>query len=186
MSRKRKKAQSLPVIGRASGNVDLGVVDVPDPFEPGKTVRVLKNQAVTPIDHLEARGALTRDQKAAGDRFLALYEAAEIGGARAIDYSRLKVDVSFEHKGLDPKASRAIDELEEIRAIVGRRSYQLLWDVIGRRQSPHQLAAEMDRAPVGSRRTREFLMTALRHALDDLAGHFDVVAQGRPKRTRAA
>jgi hypothetical protein len=182
MSKKRKKTATLPVIGRASNNFDLAIVDVPDPFEAGKTIRVLKNQAVTPIDHLEARGALTKDQKAAGDRFLALYEAAEIGGAKAIDYSRVKVDVSFEHKGLNPRTSEAIDELEAIRAIVGRRSYQLLWDVIGKRMSPFVLAAQLDNAEIGSRRTREFLLTSLRHALDDLCGHFDVSARGRVRR----
>lgn len=182
MSKKRKKTPSLPVIGRASSNVDLGVVDVPDPFEPGKTIRVLKNQAVTPLDHLQARGALTTDQKAAGDRFLALYEAAEIGGARAIDYSRVKVDVSFEHKGLNPRVGEAIDQLDAIRAIVGKRQYQLLWDIIGRRQSPHQMAADWDRAAIGSRRTREFILTSLRNSLDDLTAHFDVVAQGRVRR----
>jgi hypothetical protein len=184
MSRKRKKPKtvSLAPIGRASGNFDLGLVDVQDPFEPGQTIRVVKNNAVTPIDHLRARGALTLDQKAAGDRFMALYEAAEIGGARAIDYSRVKVDVSFEHKGLDPRVGEAIDELEAIRAIVGRRSYQLLWDVIGNRQSPHLIAARIDNASIASQRTRKFVITALCFALDDLIEHFDVVAKGRKRR----
>jgi len=182
MSKKRKKPKpiSLPVVGR-SGNIEIHMVEMPDPFEPDKMLMVAKNVATHPLDHMFARAAITRDQKAAGDRFLGLFEAAEIGGARAIDYSRVKVDVSFEHKGLNPRTSEAIDDLEAIRAIVGRRSYQLLWDVIGRRQSPHHLAAEIDQAPVGSRRTREFLMTALRHALDDLIGHFDVVATGRKR-----
>jgi hypothetical protein len=183
MSKKRKKPKpvSLPVVGR-SGNIEIYMVEMPDPFEPDKKLMVAKNIATHPLDHLRARNAVTHDQKAAGDRFLALYEAAEIGGAKAIDYSRVKVDVSFEHKGLDPKTSEAIDQLEAIRAIVGRRSYRLLWDVIGRRQSPYQIAAQIDQSSVGSRRTREFLMTALRNALDDLIAHFDVVAIGRKPR----
>lgn len=183
MSKKRKKPKSisLPVVGR-SGNIEIHMVEVSDPYEPDKKLMVAKNVATHPLDHLFAREAITRDQKAAGDRFLGLYEDAEIGGARAIDYSRVKVDISFEHKGLDPRSGQAIDELDAIRAIVGRRSYQLLWDVIGRRQSPHQIAAEMDQALVGSRRTREFLLTSLRHALDDLTAHFDVVALGRKRR----
>lgn len=178
VKKRKKKAVSVATVGR-SGNVEIQMVEVEDPFESGKKLVVAKNVFTHPLDHLRARNAITHDQKTAGDRFLALYEQAEIGGARAIDYSRVKVDVSFEHKGLDPKVGRAIDQLEEIRAIVGRRSFVLLWDVIGRRRSPHQLAAEIDGAALASRRTREFLMMTLRHALDDLISHFGLVAQGR-------
>lgn len=181
MARKRKKPITLPSVG-FNGNIEIHFAEVEDPFEKGKRLSVAKNVATHPLDHLLARSHITIDQKAAGDRFLRLYEDAEIGGARAIDYSRVKVDVSFQHKGLNPRAGKAIDELEAIRAIVGRRSYGLLWEVIGRRRSPHQIAAEIDKAEIGSRRTREFILTSLRHSLDDLAGHFGVAARGRKRR----
>lgn len=177
MSKRKKKSITLPLVGFGR-NIEVHIVEVADPYEPAKKLTVAKNVNTHPLDHLLSRELISADQKSAGDAFLKLYERAEIGGAQAIDYSRVKVDVSFQHRGLDPAASSAIDELEEIRGVVGKRAYGMLWEVIGRRRSTHDLACEID-GVFPQQRTKRFILDTLRCALDDLAEHFQVYARGR-------
>lgn len=184
----RRKKRPVSVAGN-NGKIEIEFTQVPDPYEPGKMLDVAKNVRVHPLDALRARDRINDAQKAAGDRFLAIYDRAEIGGARAIDYSRVKVDVSFEHRGLDPGVAVATDELIAIRRQIGKRPYALLCRVIGERISLRTMASAVDahdrqlkHLDWPSRDTVSHMYRSLQEALDDLADHFGV-AKGVEKST---
>lgn len=177
MPRKRKKPVTLATAARPGIEVVAAVVR--DPYD-GRPLTVAKNARVHPLDHMLARGRLTEAQKAAGDRFLEIWDRAEIGGARAIDYGRVKVDVSFEYRGLDPAVMGATDKLAGICGALGRRAYMLLVHVIGMRMSIFDLARRAD-GTVDQALGRH-LSASVKDALDDLIDHFGV-AKGAPRRS---
>lgn len=181
MARRRKKPVSLPAIG-SNGNVEVQIAEVQDPYEPDKKLTVAKNVKTSPLDWELSRGYIGRDQFLAGERFLKLYEAAEIGGARAIDYSRQKVDTSYVHKGLEVGVMEAAQELKDIRTHLGRRSYDLMVAVVGNRISIDAIA----KAGAGSDKWAnsvyaKHIRLTFCETLFELADYFGVVAKGRDR-----
>ena len=172
MAKTRRKLRPVTLPPGFNGDIDLQMVDMPDPFEPSKTIRIVKNTRTHPLDHLHAKGQITDAQLAAGNRFLQLFEDAEIGGARAIDYERVKVDISFQHAGISPDVARAIEELKAVERSLGKRTYLITRMIIGQRITPFELAREKDRCEIPSRRTREYFTARFRDILDELADHF--------------
>lgn len=168
-SRKKRKV-TLPGL---NGSVQLEETMIQDPFEPSKQLKVMKNTRVHPIDNMEARGTINAAQKAAGDRFLGLFDRAEIGGARAIDYSKVKVDVSYSHRGIAPGVAEAVQELNQIRQHLGARYYKLLCSVVGDRITVYDLARARDKAERPTSATLCYFTAALRLALDDLTEFWD-------------
>ncbi len=187
--RQRRESAASIVTDRNRGEVRL--VDVPDPYNPGKIEQVRKNVRVHPLDLLLARKRIDDAQKTAGDRFLQLYEAAEIGVARAIDYTRQKVDVSFTYPGLDPAAMEAVRALADIHIRLGGRSFALLRRLIGERMSVYQVAGLIDGEACGlgmmapSRATVAYTYRAVAFALDDLVRYFGVAVGSHRSRIRA-
>ncbi|MEJ0092812.1 MAG: hypothetical protein WDN46_05125 [Methylocella sp.] len=166
MTKKRKKQQiTLPGL---NCSVELEPASIQDPFEPAKQLTVMKNIRVHPLDSMVARKTINAPQKEAGDRFLELFDRAEIGGARAIDYSQVKVDISFTHRGLPKGVAEAVQELKEIRQHLGARYYALLVSVIGDRMAVYDLARARDKADTPATATLSYFTAALRLALDDL------------------
>lgn len=180
MSKRKKQPITLPTIG-FNGNIDLHLVEVQDPYEPEKKLRVARNVRNHPLDEEFAAGTINQDQLAAGNRFLALYERAEIGGAQAIDYSRVKVDTSYVHKGLATGVMEAAQELSDIRATLGSRAYGILVSVIGNRRRIDSIARDHVCEDWRLRQRRIYLRHALAAALEDLCSHFEVVAKGRDR-----
>lgn len=172
MARNGRKKKRITT---AKPGVEVVLTNVADPYD-GKPLTVAKNARVHPLDQMQARGRLTDAQKAAGDRFLAIYDRSQIGGARAIDYSQLKVDVSFVHRGLDPSVMAATNQMTMICQAVGRRAYKLLVLVIGQRHGIFDLARRLDGTV--DRPHAEHLSRSFKESLDDLADHFGV-AKGR-------
>lgn len=178
MSRRRKPR---PVtLAEACPGIEVVQAEVADPYD-GKPLKVSKNARVHPLDHMAHRGRLTDAQKMVGDRFLAVWDRSQIGGARAIDYERVKVDVSFVYRGLDEGAMQATAELGSICRAIGRRAYVLLVHVIGHREGIFDLARRLDGRV--DQKQAEHLSKSIREALDDLADHFGV-AKGRPAQQR--
>jgi len=176
--RTRKKAIK-PSAPRAfsSEGVEIATAVIPDPYEDGAVLRAAKNIRVHPLDHMKARGRITEIQAAAGDRFLQIYDRAEIGGARAIDYTRVKVDISYNHRGLDVGMAEATLELNRISKLLGRPSYLLMRTIIGERVPIHVLGAQMEGCHP-SRATTLTLYQAVRDDLDKLAVHFGLGQRG--------
>ncbi|MEJ0094538.1 MAG: hypothetical protein WDN46_14215 [Methylocella sp.] len=181
MTKKRKKQQiTLPGL---NCSVELEPASIQDPFEPAKQLTVMKNIRVHPLDSMVARKTINAPQKEAGDRFLELFDRAEIGGARAIDYSQVKVDISFTHRGLPKGVAEAVQELKEIRQHLGARYYALLVSVIGDRMAVYDLARARDKAEKPTYATLSYFTAALRLALDDLTEFWGVgIGATRPRR----
>jgi hypothetical protein len=169
MAPKSRKKKPVTLPGRNSA-IELAEDKVLDPYD-GKPLDVVRNTRVHPLDYLKAHGRITFEQKAAGDAFLAIYDKAEIGGARAIDYERVKVDVSFVHRGIPAGTAEAIQNLAAIRLAVGPRPYKILLMVIGERQMPSEIAER-------NWCSHNAISQILKWALDDLID-FLGAAQGR-------
>lgn len=175
--RKKEKVTLAKTTAAKLTTSEIVNVQVSDPFEPEKNLSVAKNIRVHPLDQMSARGRISEAQKSAGDRFLAIYDRSQIGGAKAIDYSTVKVDVSFSYDGLDEDAMKATDMLKEICLDVGKRSYGLLVKIIGHRLGLFDLARRLDGTV--DRDHAEHLSKSLKEALDDLDDYFGV-AEGKP------
>lgn len=177
MARARKKAQPTGLhIGRQAGNGPVLIpATVPDPYEPHKTLAVVKNSRSNAVYALYVRKRLGPPDDAdarleAARRFVRIFERAEIGGASAIDYGRAKVDVSFKYSGIAEATLVAIQELAEIQTAL-RRHYRIIEQVCGRGMSIEEVAATMQGgAPSG--RYRVALAAMLRDGLDMLCEHF--------------
>lgn len=183
--RKPKKAKKVTLAAGANGDIKLATVQVSDPFEPHKQLSVTKNIKVHPLDTMLERGLLKDPRSSkredspssasryeAGQRFLQIFERSQIGSVQAIDYERVKVDVSYVHRGLEDSVIAATAELTSIRSYIGSRPYSLLRTLIGERRSAHALAVE---APGGAmERQIWYINQCIRDALDDLIECFGV------------
>jgi hypothetical protein len=165
---KRRKGKPV-TLAEARPGIEVVQVQVADPYD-GKPLTVSKNARVHPLDHMASRGRLTDAQKVAGDRFLEIFDSSQIGGAQAIDYSRVKVDVSFVYRGLDEGAMQATDELSAICRALGKRAYTLLVRIIGHRLGVFDLARQSNGHV--DRKLANHLSDSIKEALDDLSEHF--------------
>lgn len=181
---KSKRGRKITLAAGANGDIELIRVEVDDPYEAGAKLRVMKNVRVHPLDSMLARNRISQAQFEAGETFLKLFEQAEIGNVQAIDYQRVKVDVSYVHRGLDAVSMAAAKRLMAIRSAIGRRPYELLAKVVGERASPYSLAMG---APGGaSDRMVWHVFQAVREALDDVAECFGVAHGPASSPIRAA
>lgn len=163
----------------------LVVGEAPDVYEPHKTQRVVRNMREHALSYLEHQGRITPDQKLAGDTFRRHYECAMLGAARAIDYTRIRVDGGVVAEPLTERMQEAHRWLSEAAKIpgVGQVGYQLLVNVAGEGQFVSEVARrwEGSHAP-GSARAEGYIMGRLCEALDEISKHFGMVAVGKAKR----
>jgi len=172
----KSKDAKKPVSVAFCPGIERVAATVADPYD-GRKLRVVKNSRVHPLDEMAHRKRISPLQKAAGDRFLEVWDQAEIGGARAIDYAQVKVDMSFTHRGLDPKVAGAIQQLKAICQLVGRRPYGMLVMVIGHRKTISELAVGLDDS--SRKEAVTYCSMTFKRSLDDLADHFDLRVRAR-------
>lgn len=99
--------------------------------------------AVDLLVSMERRGAITADQRRAGERFRAWFRLAHFEGLRASDLSRTKVDGGISE--IHQETERARREITKaIRWLGGLTSTQghCLWHVIGLDESVREWARE--------------------------------------------
>ena len=182
--RKRKKA---PVTLPGANGRQVEIVQLQDPYaEPGKTAPVARAINHRPLDYLLARGRLhspaetVEDGQArhiAGTRLQGIYERAGGRGAGAIDYSRVRVDVSMNYSGTPEGQAIALSELGAIRKAVGEADYGMLHAVCCE-QVPFMVWVQ-SQWPGAGRRTRLDAYERLRLGLDGLIRYFGVAVGGR-------
>lgn len=187
--RKRKPAPvTLP---GAQGRI-VETVMLDDPFEaPGVKAPVMRAVNHSPLDYLLARGRLhgasetAEDGQArhiAGTRLQGLYERAGGRGAGAIDYSAIRVDVSFRYGGTPESQAIALSELGAIQRQLGADDYRML-HAICCEQVPFMVWCNAQ-WPQAGRQTRLEAYEKLRLGLDSLIRYFGV-AVGRQSAIRA-
>lgn len=92
MRKRRKKRVSLAPSHGFDGRMIVAdaVVEDPDRNDPGNRIKVRRN-VFAPVEQLVAKGRLDAAGAAACRKYLDLYVRASIGGARAIDYGKVRV-----------------------------------------------------------------------------------------------
>lgn len=189
MAGRKKKPKPVTLPGAHGRIVETVMLD--DPFEaPGVKASVMRAVNHSPLDYLLTRGRLQsaaedgEDGQArhiAGTRLQGLYERAGGRGAGAIDYARVKVDVSFRYGGTPEGQAVALSELGAIRRAIGQADYDML-HAICCEQIPF-MAWVNRQWPQAGRGTRLDAYQRLRDGLDGLVRYFGV-AVGRKSEIR--
>lgn len=188
MAKAGRKPKKKPVsLAGAAGRI-VEIVKVDDPFDPvaGKPIEVMRAVNHSPLvylmqrDRLHGPGETRKDADArvrAGTTFQGLYERAGGRGAGAIDYSRVKVDVSMHYSGTPEAQAMALSELGAIRKAVGEADYGMLHAVCCE-QVPFMVWVN-SQWPGAGRQTRLDAYERLRLGLDGLIRYFGVAIGGR-------
>jgi len=111
----------------------LVAADVPDPYEPDKPLRVMKNLREHPLHMLAHRNVINSAQQYAGEKYRANYERAVIGASIAIDYSRDRVDGGPTPEPLTESRQKAIEWLKRVASYpgIGKRGDAILSQICG-------------------------------------------------------
>lgn len=181
MSRKRKVTITLAT----SRHVELAEGLVDDPYEAGAKLRVIRNVREHPISHLHARGVISESQRIAGEAFRSNYERAVLGGSKAIDYSRVRVDGGLPAEPLSEAAQRATQWLTDVakHSGCGLRGYTILTHVCGEGHGL-QATAKMLRGSgcPGGMQGIGYVQALLVDSLERLIQHLGMEVVGRSPR----
>lgn len=146
---------------------DVAPIDVDDPYEKGAQITVLRSLRDDPLGALHAAGQIDNVQYLAGRHWQKAYELAEIGGARAIDYSIDKVDGGkIPEPTISDGQAKALSDLSRARKSLGDYGASVVHDI---------LACHMTIKQCANRRmmTREielnYIGRRFREALDTMA-----------------
>lgn len=150
-----------------AGRVVEGVRMVDDVYAPGEKVAVRVNLAEHPAELLRARGLIDEPLYVAASKFRAAYEAAGIGGVRAIDPTREAVDgggaCSVE---ID---AQAYDRLNFYARRLGPICYPLIAAVMGQGRSVSEVARAWHGAVGSIRNAQGAVMSRIIEGLEALA-----------------
>jgi hypothetical protein len=156
---------------------DVAPITVDDPHEQGAQIVVMRSLRDDPLAALHAARQIDEVQYLAGRYWQKAYELAEIGGARAIDYSRAKVDGGgIPQPTISDVQAKAFADLSNARKALGDYGSSIVYDV---------LACHMTIKACANRRmmTREielnFVGRRFRECLDTMAVVFKL-ATGVP------
>lgn len=174
MSRKRKVRTIRQVEKHGhDGLMQIAAADVADPFEPTKTVAVIRNVAA-PVDNLFSRGRIDNAQFAAAQKFKRLYDLAAIGGARAIDYGREHVDGGRVEQ-ISIKALEAGRERAQLASVVSKRGMLILDLVIGEEMALSRVVRRVV-SNINNLQGQGYVVCRLVEALDSLVDHWGLIA----------
>jgi hypothetical protein len=167
MPRKQPKLVSIGY----DGKFELGITEVADPYEGDtrKTIPVAVNVKHDIVLHMYSRHQIGEHQYRAGNRFLALVQAAEASSGLAIDPTREPVDGSGDSSGIIDSRLRAARELARITDSLGLRGYRIARFMICR-------DASMYNDP-RTQRERDYLHARFREVLTDLAIFFQYMGK---------
>jgi hypothetical protein len=110
---------------------DVAPITVDDPHEQGAQIVVMRSLRDDPLGALHASHQIDEVQYLAGRHWQKAYELAEIGGARAIDYSRAKVDGGgIPQPTISDVQASAFRDLSKARKSLGDYGASLVYDVL--------------------------------------------------------
>lgn len=110
---------------------DVAPIDVADPYEIGATITVLRSLRDDPLGAMHAAGQVDNVQYLAGRHWQKAYELAEIGGARAIDYTREYVDGGqIPQPTISDSQAKAFSDLSKARKALGDYGSSVVYDVL--------------------------------------------------------
>lgn len=179
----RRKA---PPITLATTMQQIVVIEeVVDPYETNKKAKAAVNVREHALAYLHHIDRLTDEQYLAGNEFRRNYEAAVLGGFKAIDYSRVRVDGGELSDPLTERAQAAHRWLTDVARLpgIGPIGYSLLSRIAGEGESIGHVAKTWPGEHRLSAQRREgFISGRLTECLDLLVDHLGLVARGKRKR----
>jgi hypothetical protein len=151
---------------------DVAPITVDDPHEHGAQIVVMRSLRDDPLGQMHGRNQITELQYKAGREWQSAYELAEIGGARAIDYSRPKVDGGgIPQPTVSDSQAKALNDLTRARKSLGDYGSSVVFDVLACRMTIQKCAV---RRMMTRERELEFLGGRFRECLDTLAVVFNL------------
>lgn len=169
----------------AEAKIKLASGEAQDPENPGAITAVVRNVAEHPLSYMHNAGQITGVQLYAGEQFRRYFEMAGIGGARAIDYSKAKVDGGVVSDPLSDKLQDANTWLRDVARSpdIGNVSYRLLQAICGEGKRVKEVAVAWEGAiALRGRRAEGYISGRLREALDGLAKHLRLDGNPRSRR----
>lgn len=166
----------------------LVAADVPDPYEPEKPLRVMRNLREHPLHMLSHSGRINEAQRWAGEKFRAAYEKAVIGASIAIDYSRVRVDGGPSRDPLSETQIRAVDWLNKLARYptTGKASYAILTQICGEGRGIAEVARQWEKSiGLTGPRAEGFVSGNLILGLDAILDFEGAVATGKRSVIRA-
>lgn len=146
---------------------DVAPIDVEDPFEKGAQITVLRSLRDDPLGAMHAAGQVDNVQYLAGRYWQKAYELAEIGGARAIDYTRTKVDGGqIPQPTISDAQAKALADLSRARKALGDYGASLTHDVLACHMTIRESA---QRRMMNSEAELKFIGKRFRECLDTVA-----------------
>ena len=163
-----RRAQELPA------NAMVAPVEIDDPYEPGAKIIAFQSLRDSPINYLRARGQIDEAQYNAGKKLQTFYERAEIGGIRAVDPTREKVDCGRITETLTERVQDAIQQVIALERVLGTEGAALARHVLCYGYGIAQ-CAQM-RGMTGERGVR-YIGTRFREVLETLAVEMKLVGR---------
>ena len=139
-------------------------VDDPHGIEVGEKIVVLRSLRDDPVGAMQARGQVDQAQFAAARHWQRCYEAVEISGARAIDFTKEAVDGGRLPEMLTDQYSKALADMRKASRALGQEGEAIIRDILGRcmpllhAAASRNLTSELELKYLG-RRFRECLDT---------------------------
>jgi hypothetical protein len=165
-----RKAPKLVSVGY-DGKFEQGFMEVVDPYEGDsrKTIAAAVNIKHDIVMHMYHRHQIGEHQYRAGNRFLAIVQAAEAASGLAVDPTKEPVDGRGDASGIIDNRLRAGRELVRIENAIGYR---------GMRIARFMICHEPYQEP-RTQRERDYLHARFREILTDLAIHFQYMGKSR-------
>lgn len=113
-------------------NAVVRAVRVPDPFEAGATITVIRSDRDDVLARLHAWGCVDDAQLVAGRILQGHYECGAIGGIKSMDPAKVYVDGGQMAEPLTESVQRAMAEIRRLEGKLGSKGAGLARDVLMR------------------------------------------------------
>ena len=148
---------------------------VEDPYD-GKPLSVRKNICESPVEKWFAKGTIDGGQYAAANKFRSLWETSKLGGAKAFDYEKEKVDGGTMSDPISDRSMDARRSLKEAKTYLGQNAYAGMVALVGEGMSIKSMASYSHER---TERELESYSWWMRETLNHLVKHWGLIAEGR-------
>lgn len=168
-----------------NGRYEEGTRIVEDPSVPGTKIEAKVNIRATVLDHLRSRKKLDDAQFQAGERFQKIWQLAEIGAMKAMEYKEAVDGGGGSGDPLTDQVVHAAAELKKLMPRVGMIGHRLLVSTIGEGRTIQETAQDWQDTGgmVSGARAEGYVTGRLIEALDELVSFwgYSATAIGKPK-----
>jgi len=159
-----RRAHDLPF------NAEVAAVVADDPYEPGAKLTVLRSLRNDPLAAMHNAKQIDQAQFVAGRHWQRAFELVDVGGVRAVDLTRERVDGGgIPQATISDAQIRAFNDLSRAMTALGLEGDSLIRDFLGRGLCLRDIAVVRG---AHSERERGYVGFRLRECLNTLAAEF--------------